>query len=85
MQLFRRFGPVIIVFTFAILTFSKAMELWTMRTTVDGDGIGIHFLAFEINDRVLAEDIAMYSGVFLAISLVALIISITLLRKNVRQ
>lgn len=40
---------------------------------VDGAGIGVYFLFFEINDRVLASDILFYAVSFFVASFAAII------------
>lgn len=57
----------------------KGVDLWSLGTNVDGDGIGIHFIGFEINDRVPKASIPVYAIGFLASSLVTLLIGIVLI------
>jgi hypothetical protein len=50
-----------------ILMVDKGLDLRSLGTNVDGDGIGIHFLGLEINDRVPEESIPKYAiGFFIA-------------------
>ncbi|CAM3540751.1 hypothetical protein GCM10009865_07670 [Aeromicrobium ponti] len=56
----------------------KGLDLWSLGTNVDGNGIGIHFLGFEINDRVPKASIPVYAIGFLASSLVTLLTGIVL-------
>jgi hypothetical protein len=53
-----------ILILFSILLFSKSIGLWSLGTNVDGDGIGLQFLGFEINDRVSEENIPRYAAGF---------------------
>jgi tetrahydromethanopterin S-methyltransferase subunit C len=57
----------------------KSVDLWSLGTNVDGDGIGIHFMGFEIIDRVPKASIPVYAIGFLASSLVTLLIGIFLI------
>jgi hypothetical protein len=51
----------------SILMILKGIDLWSLRTQVDGEGIGIHFLGLELNDRVMEASISKYAiGFFLA-------------------
>lgn len=85
MNFIRRWIVVGILIVFAVLSFSKGLNLWSLRSNVDGNGIGIHFLVFEISDSVSSESILNYSIGFFTLSSIALIISIVFIRKNLLQ
>ncbi|SHH70547.1 hypothetical protein [Clostridium grantii] len=42
---------------------------------IDGDGIGIYFLGFEINDRVSSGEISVYRNIFFNTSIMFSIIA----------
>jgi len=52
------------------------MDLRSLGTNVDGDGIGVHFLFFEINDRVLEKSIPSYANGFFIASIVTALAAI---------
>lgn len=58
---------------------NKGINLWSIGTNVDGDGIGIYFLVFEINDRVLTADIRKYAICFFVTSVLAILVSFFLI------
>jgi hypothetical protein len=64
-----------------VLLVTKGLDLWSLRTNVDGNGIGIYFLGFEINDRVPEKSIPPYAIGFFAASLTTMTIVIALIRK----
>ncbi|MGM0878076.1 MAG: hypothetical protein ACQEWV_26005 [Bacillota bacterium] len=75
----------IVFIFFAFITFlmvNKGFELWSLGTNVDGDGIGIHFLGLEINDRVPEASIPTYAIGFFVASLLTLFIAFALVRKT---
>ncbi len=69
--------PVLFV-GLSILTVLKGLELRLYGTDVDGQGIGVYFLFFEINDRVPENDIPSYAYGFFISSLLALFIAVGL-------
>ncbi|KKI88457.1 hypothetical protein WQ54_31545 [Bacillus sp. SA1-12] len=75
-----------IVFTFlALISFlmvNKGLELWSLGTNVDGDGVGIYFLGQEINDKVPKASIPTYAIGFFIASLITLLIAFALVRKT---
>jgi hypothetical protein len=75
-----------IVFIFlafiSVLMVNKGLDLWSLGTNVDGDGIGIHFLGLEINDRVPEAKIPSYAIGFFVTSLITLLIAIALVRNT---
>ncbi|MBU9714203.1 hypothetical protein [Evansella tamaricis] len=68
-----------------VLSFNKGLELWSLGTDVDGDGIGVYFLTFEINDNVPEENITTYAIGFFIFSILLLIISFVLLIRGFKQ
>lgn len=74
----------VILLSFAILLFNKGLELRSLGTNVDGDGIGVYFYAFEINDRVPEERIQSYASGFFTSCFVVFIISILFVRMNLK-
>ena len=66
------FSLVIIVMLvlLSVMAFSKYREL-SQITFVDGNGIGLYFLGFKINERVLTSEIPAYARGFLAVSIVS--------------
>jgi len=79
-----RWVIAVILILFAVISFNKGLDLWFLRTHVDGDGIGVHFLVFEINDRVSEESIPSYAIGFFISSLVALLLSVVFIRENIK-
>lgn len=75
-----------IVFIFlvfiAVLMVNKGLDLWSLGTNVDGDGIGIHFLGLEINDRVPEATIPTYAIGFFVASLLSLFTAFALVGKT---
>jgi hypothetical protein len=68
----------VITLIMAIPFILKSFSLFnTINNAVkDGDGIGLYFLGFEINDRLRFEQIPQYSLMFLIIGMVLIISSI---------
>jgi hypothetical protein len=64
-----------------VLLVNKGLDLWSLRTNVDGNGIGIYFWGFEINDRVSEKSIQPYAIGFFAASLITMTIATALIRK----
>ncbi|WP_349408761.1 hypothetical protein [Pseudalkalibacillus sp. SCS-8] len=61
----------------AVLLFLKGVDL--KNTIVDGDGIGIHFLMFEVNDRVPTSEIPYYTKSFFTASGITAVFAIAAL------
>jgi hypothetical protein len=80
-----RWVIAVVLILFAVLLFNKGLDLWSLGTNVDGDGIGVYFIAFEINDRVSEEKIPSYAIGFLISSFVAFIISILFVGMNLKH
>lgn len=75
-----RWSSFVFLSVVAGLMLSKGMDLRSIGTMVDGDGIGVSFLFFEINDRVPAHRIPVYAYGFLIAGLMtaAAALSVTL-------
>jgi len=78
MKLAYRWGAFVVLLMLTGLFAIKGIELWSQRTAVDGAGIGVYFLIFEINDRVLEADIANYAIGFFAASIGTAVAAIAL-------
>ncbi|WP_054028678.1 hypothetical protein [Bacillus sp. FJAT-28004] len=61
-----------------VLMFNKGLDLRSLGTKVDGDGIGIYFLGLEINSRVPADRIPTYADGFFVTSMISMLIAITI-------
>ena len=62
---------------FSITLFYKFIELLILQNSkIDGDGIGINYLFFEINDTVFTKDIYLYTQQFLILTIIFLSITI---------
>lgn len=85
MNLISRWVIAVVLILFTVLFFNYGLGLWTLGTNVDGDGIGVYFLAFEINDRVPEDSIPKYAIGFFISSIVSLIISIALVGMNLKS
>ncbi|KGP90532.1 hypothetical protein N780_03760 [Pontibacillus chungwhensis BH030062] len=83
MDFLRRWSGVAILVLLALLSFSKGLKLWSLGTNIDGDGIGVYFFLIEITDLLPEERIPTYAAGFFILSLVALIISIAMIRENI--
>lgn len=71
-----------IIFLIGVLLFNKGLDLRSLGTNVDGDGIGVYFLTIEINDRVQEGSIPAYANNFLTSSIVVFLISIFIVGMN---
>ncbi|RDU38644.1 hypothetical protein DRW41_03525 [Neobacillus piezotolerans] len=75
-----------IVFIFlafiTVLMVNKGLDLWSLGTNVDGDGIGVYFLGLEINDRVPEANIPSYAIGFFVASFINLLIALALVVKT---
>jgi hypothetical protein len=75
-----------IVFIFlafiTVLMVNKGLDLWSLGTNVDGDGIGIHFLGLEISDRVQEGNIPKYAIGFFVASFITLLFAFALVGKT---
>jgi len=72
-----RKAPAVLAIIFLILalaSFLKFLEL--QNVVVDGDGIGVYFLCFEINDRVPKEEIPIYAHRFLNTALIFTLVAV---------
>lgn len=69
---------VVVLFVLAWSLADKGNELWQLGTDVDGAGIGIYYLIFEISDRVAEMNIPMYAIGFFVASVVAVIAALWL-------
>ena len=74
----------IIILVIAIPFILKAFELCNRFyiEVRDGDGIGLYFLGFEINDRLPYGEIPFYLWSFSAVGIVLIIISLTLFMRT---
>lgn len=72
---------IILVFI-SILTVVKGIDLWSLGTNVNGDGIGIHILGLELIDRVPETIIPIYAIGFFIISILTISIALILVKKN---
>ncbi|MFD1862048.1 hypothetical protein [Planococcus chinensis] len=62
-----------VLLVLAALSASKGTDLRALGTDVDGAGIGVYFLSFEINDRVAEMSIPAYAiGFFIASGVLAM-------------
>ncbi|MBT2641881.1 hypothetical protein J7I80_06570 [Bacillus sp. ISL-41] len=84
MNTISRWVIAVILFLFAVLLFNKGLDLRSLGTNVDGEGIGVYFYAMEINDRVPEEEIPSYANGFFISSFVVFIISILLVWLNLK-
>ena len=78
MKLFYKWYAVVILFVLSWSLADKGIELWELGTDVDGAGIGVYFLIFEINDRVAEMNIPMYAIGFFIASVIAVIAALWL-------
>jgi hypothetical protein len=65
-----------------VLLIRQGLGLWSLGTDVAGDGIGVHFLGLEINDRVSEKNIPSYSIGFFICGIIAFLLTIPVVIKN---
>ncbi len=65
-----RWGLSAFLVVLSILMFQKGLQLSDLGTDVDGEGIGVHFLLFEINDSVHERNIPSYAFGFYISSII---------------
>jgi hypothetical protein len=80
---FIRLFAVVICSALTVLMIHKGITLWNMGSSVDGQGIGIYFLSFEINDRVPEQSIPSYAIGFFVASIITALVPISLVAKKV--
>jgi hypothetical protein len=73
-----------VLMLFGVLLLNKGLDLWSLGANVDGDGIGVHFLGFEIDDRVPEKNIPSYAIGFFTTSVLTIIISIVFMGINLK-
>ena len=78
-----KLGGFLLCFLLAFLFMKEAISLMESMKNVDGAGIGVHFLMFEINDRVLNSDIQFYAVGFFIASVLAAAAPFALFQKKV--
>lgn len=66
-----------------VLMINKGITLWNMGSNVDGEGIGVYFLFFEINDRVPEQIIPNYAIGFFGASVITALVPIVLFGKKI--
>ncbi|MBT2639532.1 MULTISPECIES: hypothetical protein [unclassified Bacillus (in: firmicutes)] len=77
---------VLVLSIISVLFLIKGIELWSVIDHVDGDGIGITFLGFSINDRVLNEGISGYALGFTIASIIPLLVAANIaLRAKIKK
>jgi hypothetical protein len=69
---------ILLILLTALLA-KQGVELWSLGTNVDGDGIGVHFLGLEIDDRVSEESIPSYAIGFFVTSAITLLLTISVI------
>jgi len=82
MKIYYRWSVFVFFIGVTVLLFNKGMDLRSLGTNVDGDGIGVHFLFLEINDRVPEKSIPSYANGFFIASLVTAFAALVLAVKN---
>ncbi|WP_128894668.1 hypothetical protein [Longirhabdus pacifica] len=84
MKTINRFIVPISILFIGVLMLIKGLQLWSIGDNVDGDGIGITFLFFEINDTVLTKDIPKYATIFFIAGTITILTSLIVLLKTVK-
>jgi hypothetical protein len=72
----------ILLILLTALLVKEGAELWSLGTNVDGNGIGVHFLGLEINDRVPEASIPSYAIGFFVTSVITLLLTITVIGRR---
>lgn len=80
---FVKWGGGIVCFLLAILLMEEGITLLRTVGNVDGTGIGISFLLFEINDQVAAKSIPYYSIGFITASVITALVPFFLFNKKI--
>ncbi|WP_176167316.1 hypothetical protein [Mesobacillus jeotgali] len=65
------------------LLLKQGMDLLALGTDVDGEGIGIHFLGFEINDRVPEASIPSYARGFFIAAGISFVLMVVLFERKI--
>ena len=78
MKTIYRWSIFVFLIVVTILLFSKGMDLRSIGTDVDGAGIGVYFLFFEINDRVPTQSIPTYAYGFFIASIITALVAISI-------
>ncbi|MFS1515816.1 hypothetical protein [Bacillus sp. SM2101] len=73
-----------VLLLFGVLLFTEGLNLLSLGTDVDGDGVGVFFLGFEINDRVAEDRILSFAIGFFISSLVAIIVAVAFILTNLK-
>ncbi|MCJ1907682.1 hypothetical protein [Planococcus ruber] len=68
---FLKAGGFLFFFILTSLLIKNGFTLLDSRQQIDGAGIGVYFLFFEINDRIPSSDILFYAIGFFAASIAA--------------
>lgn len=74
---------VVFLLVFAVLFLIKGLQLQALGTRVDGEGIGIYFLLFEVNDKVKAENIPLYAISFFGFSILTFVSALAFWAKKI--
>lgn len=82
MKTIYRWSIFVFLTVVTILLFSKGMDLRSIGTNVDGAGIGVYFLFFEINDRVPTQSIPTYAYGFFIASIITALAAIFIVGKK---
>lgn len=67
-----------------VFMFTTGLDVWTLGSAVDGDGVGLYFLGLEINDSLPKENINLYAGGFFLASVVLALAAFAIVRKPIR-
>ncbi|QHS21478.1 hypothetical protein GWK91_00235 [Virgibacillus sp. MSP4-1] len=81
----RRWSAAVVLIFLTVLFLNKGLDLWSLGSNVDGHGIGLYLLGFEINDRVPEESIPSYATGFFILSGIAFVISTVLVGMNLKM
>ncbi|WP_043932080.1 hypothetical protein [Bacillus sp. EB01] len=68
---------IILLLIFGALFFVKGIQLWKSIATVDGNGIGLTFLGFEVSDSVKLDEIRYYAGIFISGGIASFILAVS--------
>lgn len=82
---FLKWGGSAFCILIAFLLLKEGFSLMDRSRNVDGAGIGVYFLLFEINDRVPVRDIPAYANAFFIASGIMALLPFALFNKKVMQ
>ncbi|MDN7240565.1 hypothetical protein QWY14_02130 [Planococcus sp. N028] len=82
---FTKWGGFLFCWLLAFLFMKEGFSLLERMNHPDGEGVGVYFFLFEINDQVPLENVPLYITGFLAASVVAVIFPFVVFHRKVSR